>query len=162
MDRLKIQICDSAIVSAGKEVRPVGDVQLNHFTNRVISFAILADGGASKCTLGAYKLPDTTCSGSATVVTNVLEIASSVGEHRRPCEKHFIGKRIGKGPIQTDHHFGDALLRRFHAAIIGHQPKPPTDGRLHARAVQYIALLLAPKTIIGTSEATIQPTKIES
>ena len=74
------------------------------------------------------------------VSSKVSEVFPPGTHHSVPVEQHFTGERPRKGPIEIDHHFGNALFRRQDAAFIGRRQSELTQyGRLHTGSIEDFA-----------------------
>jgi len=66
------------------------------------------------------------------ITAYAFQIAAALGEHGMPGKKHFISERSGEGSIQTNHHFGYAML-----AVVSARARAPR--RVSARQTQVSA-----------------------
>src|SRR6516164_8128799 len=49
---------------------------------------------------------------AASIASHISQVAATAHDHAMPAKHHFIGERLGKRPVQGNHHFGDAALCR--------------------------------------------------
>src|SRR5437867_1085898 len=55
---------------------------------------------------------------SSSVASDISQVSAPAHRHAMPVKQHFLGKRVGKGSVQLDHHLGDASFRRPDAPFI--------------------------------------------
>jgi hypothetical protein len=112
------------------------------------------DGGASKCTVGLWIGPETTCIASAhPVAANDLDGSIAAQQHAVPVEHRLVGNCVRKAAVEIDHHFRDAAFSRWNARLFCSQPKLMAQGRLNAVAVEDLALDFEGILIIGPDYA---------
>ncbi len=70
------------------------------------------------------------------------EVAPSGHNHALPRMELLVGQRLGEGPVEVDHHVGDALLRRPARRAGGGDAETAHDGSAHRIPVEERSLNL--------------------